>query len=239
MPGQSIWTPPVARSAGERVRERERMVSRQIQFPTDGRSRVSDPIVLDALRAVPRHAFVLESWQSRAYDDSPLPIGHGQTISQPYIVGLMTELLGLTHTSRVLEVGTGSGYQAAVLAYITPHVYTIEIVEPLAERAAKDLRVEGYTSVQVRHGDGYLGWKEAAPFDAIIVPCAADTLPPPLWEQLTPGGRIVIPIGGALGIQYLYVMTKKADGSRETTSVIPVRFVPLTRDRSLTDYSDP
>ena len=205
------------------------MIRTQLATPLDSRTPVSDADVLAAMEAVPRHAFVPEKVQGRAYDDRALPIGHGQTISQPYIVGLMSSLLDVDKDARVLEVGTGSGYQAAVLAHLTPHVYSIEIVEPLAERAAKTLRAQGYDHVQLRHGDGYLGWPEAAPFDAIIVTCAPDHLPDPLWEQLKPGGRIVIPVGERGGIQELVVIEKTESGERRSRTIIDVRFVPLTR----------
>jgi protein-L-isoaspartate(D-aspartate) O-methyltransferase len=179
--------------------------------------------------AVPRHAFVPQSLQQLAYEDSPLPIGHDQTISQPYIVALMTQHLNLTPASKVLEIGTGSGYQAAVLAHLTPHVYTIEIVDDLAKSAKKALTDEGYTSVHVRSGDGYLGWPEHAPFHAIIVTCAPDKLPQPLWDQLQPGGRIVIPIGPQNRIQQLVLISKTPDGNQRTQTITEVRFVPLTR----------
>jgi len=227
-------SPPLIRPAPADARElaeiRERMVTRQIQQPLDGRTPVRSEGVCAAMRAVPRHAFVPAHLRGQAYADSPLPIGHDQTISQPYIVALMTELLGLTPESKVLEVGTGSGYQAAVLAHLTPHVYTIEIVEPLAERAARILRELGYDSIQCRRGDGYLGWPEHAPFDAVIVTCAADDIPPPLWAQLKPGGRMVIPVGEADAVQQLVVIRKTEDGERRSRTVIPVRFVPLTRE---------
>ena len=217
-------------AAGELVAERERMVRETIEVPSDGRSRVAHSGVLDAMRAVPRHAFVPDDQRPRAYADSPLPIGHGQTISQPYIVALMTELLELTPQSKVLEIGTGSGYQAAVLAHLTPSVYSIEIIMPLAERAGRTLRDQGYSEVRFRQGDGYFGWKEEAPFDAIIVTCAAGHLPPPLWEQLKPGGRIVIPIGGPFEVQRLVVVTKTPDGQRQSKTVTSVSFVPMTGD---------
>jgi protein-L-isoaspartate(D-aspartate) O-methyltransferase len=216
----------------ERVRERLQMVEDQIAEPRDGRDAVRDRRVLDAMRAVPRHLFVPEKMRSRAYRDSPLPIGHGQTISQPYIVAYMTEQLRLTAQSKVLEIGTGSGYQAAVLAGVTSRVFTIEILEALAERALGDLRSAGYDSVRVRQGDGYFGWPEEAPFDAIIVTAAAGHLPPPLWEQLEPGGRIVIPIGGVYEVQRLVLLTKKDDGRRESESLMGVRFVPMTGQAS-------
>ncbi len=180
------------------------------------------------MKTVPRHVFIPEVQRARAYRDSPLPIGHGQTISQPYMVAIMTELLDLDRTKRVLEIGTGSGYQAAVLAQLTPHVYTIEIVQPLAERAGSTLKAQGYDDVHRRTGDGYHGWSEHAPFDVIIVTCAAGHVPPPLWEQLAPGGRIVIPIGGRYEVQRLVVVTKQSDGTRRSRTVMPVRFVPMT-----------
>ncbi|MCH8314803.1 MAG: protein-L-isoaspartate(D-aspartate) O-methyltransferase [Planctomycetes bacterium] len=208
------------------------MVETQIASSRDGRVRIRDEGVLAAMRTAPRHIFVPEKIRSRAYDDTPLPIGYGQTISQPYIVALMTELLELTPESRVLEIGTGSAYQAAVLAQCTPYVYTIEIIESLAERAETVLRSQGYDTVATRQADGYYGWPEAAPFDGIIVTCASGHLPPPLWEQLKPGGRIVIPIGGPYELQRLIVMTKNQDGTRRSRTVISVRFVPMTRRES-------
>ena len=187
---------------------------------------VKDPRVLAAMRKVPRHLFVPENLIPEAYDDTPLPIGYGQTISQPYIVALMTELLQLRGDEKVLEVGTGSGYQAAVLAELAREVYTIEIVEPLARQAAERLRELGYTNVHVRHGDGYDGWPEKAPFDGIIVTAAPEEIPKPLLDQLKPGGRLVIPVGA--WSQDLLVVTKSADGKITRRVVIPVRFVPMT-----------
>ncbi len=227
-PEPAPWSAPVPAAAGERAEERDRMVQRQIAHSSDGRLAVSDKTVLAAMKTVPRHVFVPEIDRHRAYRDSPLPIGHGQTISQPYMVAIMTELLDLDRTKRVLEIGTGSGYQAAVLAQLTPHVYTIEIVEPLAARARSTLRRQDYDDVHCRTGDGYHGWAEHAPFDVIIVTCAAGHLPPPLWEQLAPGGRIVIPIGGRYEVQRLVVVTKQSDGTRRSRTVMPVRFVPMT-----------
>jgi protein-L-isoaspartate(D-aspartate) O-methyltransferase len=224
--GRPTPTPPAAK---ERVEERRRMVERTIEHPWDGRTPVRSQEVLDALRAVPRHAFVPRSEQGSAYADSPLPIGYGQTISQPYIVALMTELLELTPQSKVLEIGTGSGYQAAVLAHLTPHVYTVEIIKPLADRARETLTEQGYTGVECLNADGYFGWKDKAPFDCIIVTCAAGHLPPPLWEQLKPGGKIVIPIGGPKEVQRLVVVEKTEDGQRRSRTVTYVSFVPLTR----------
>jgi protein-L-isoaspartate(D-aspartate) O-methyltransferase len=189
---------------------------------------VRDSATLRAMLSVPRHEFVPANLRTNAYVDFPLPIGHGQTISQPYIVAFMTEQLGLTPRSRVLEVGTGSGYQAAVLAEIAAEVYTIEIVAPLAEEAAARLARLGYGRVHVRTGDGYNGWPEAAPFDAIIVTAAAGFVPPPLVEQLRPGGRMVIPVGEVRAVQQLMLVEKAADGRTTTRTLIPVRFVPLT-----------
>jgi len=189
---------------------------------------ISDPAVLSAMRNVPRHWFVPDRMRRVAYADRPLPIGEGQTISQPYIVALMTEALNLTSETKVLEVGTGSGYQAAVLSEITPHVYTIEIVEPLAKRAMATFARRGYDTIRARADDGYQGWPDYAPFDAIIVTCAPDHIPPPLIEQLAEGGRICIPVGAQHGVQELVVVTKQADGSIKRTELIPVRFVPMT-----------
>ncbi|RME67961.1 MAG: protein-L-isoaspartate(D-aspartate) O-methyltransferase [Verrucomicrobia bacterium] len=186
---------------------------------------IRDPRVLEAMRRVPRHAFVPPDVQNLAYEDHPLPIGHGQTISQPYIVALMTELAEVGPGSRVLEIGTGSGYQAAVLAEIGAEVYSIEIIPELGERAREVLRRLGYDRVQVRIGDGSVGWPEEAPFDAIIVTAAPVHIPEPLREQLKVGGRLVIPVGSIM--QELRVVVREADGWRER-AVIPVRFVPMT-----------
>jgi len=183
--------------------------------------------VLDTMRRVPRHAFVPASQRELAYTNRPLPIGYGQTISQPYIVALMTNLLRLPQHSRALEIGTGSGYQAAVLAELGHQVYTIEIVSELAELATKRLSELGYRAVQVRQGDGYYGWPDTAPFDGIIVTAAASQIPPPLLDQLKPGGRMVIPIGAAFLVQQLMLIEKLADGSIRTEALLPVAFVPL------------
>lgn len=191
---------------------------------------LEDADVLTAMASVPRHEFVPEARRRRAYDDTPLPIGFGQTISQPYIVAEMTRLLQLNRESKVLEVGTGSGYQAAVLAHFTPHVYTIEIIEPLAQAARARLQRLGYTAVQVRHGDGYYGWPDRAPFDAIVVTAAAGEIPPPLVKQLKPGGRMVIPVGSVFATQSLMLVQKDETGQVRTTSLMAVRFVPLTRE---------
>lgn len=189
-----------------------------------------DERVLQALRKVPRHEFVPEDRRENAYLNRPLPIGHGQTISQPYIVAIMTDLLELDENSRVLEIGTGSAYQAAVLAEVAGSVYTIEIIEALAQRATKDLARLGYDTVQTRTGDGYYGWEEAVPFDAIIVTAAASHIPPPLIKQLKPGGRMVIPVGGRFNVQHLVLVTKDQKNSVTSRQLLPVRFVPLTGD---------
>jgi len=186
---------------------------------------VKTTAVLDAMRAVPRHRFVPDKYAYQAYADSPLPIGEGQTISQPYIVALMTDLLKCGPEDTVLEIGTGSGYQAAVLAELVAHVYSIEIVEVLAKRADSTLKELGYENVSVKAGDGYRGWPEHAPFDGVIVTAAPDHIPEPLIEQLKEGGRMVIPLGAEW--QDLLVVTKMAKGT-ETRSVTPVRFVPMT-----------
>ena len=197
------------------------MVSRQIEARD-----VRDPRVLGAMRKVPRHLFVPESGRPNAYDDRPLPIGYRQTISQPYIVALMSELAEVRPGDRVLEVGTGSGYQAAVLAEIGARVFSIEIVEPLAKRATATLDALGYgTKVEVRTGDGYAGWPTHAPFDAIVVTAAPPKIPEPLKQQLKVGGHLVIPVGDYF--QHLKVVTRTKKGFRER-SVTPVRFVPMT-----------
>lgn len=200
---------------------RREMVERQIRARG-----VRDARVLEALESVPRHRFVSAGDEESAYEDHPLPIGHGQTISQPYIVGYMTEALALGPNARVLEVGTGSGYQAAVLGALVREVYTVEIIPELADRAGTLLAELGFTNVQVREGDGYLGWPEHAPFDAIIVTAAPDHIPQSLVDQLKVGGRLVVPVGRA--DQDLIVLTRTTEGLREDRR-LPVRFVPLTR----------
>ena len=212
--------------------ERERMVREQIATPADGRPPVRSASVLAAMEAVERHKFVPLDMQEHAYQDRALPIGHGQTISQPYIVAIMTELVQPGPDHVVLEVGTGSGYQAAVLAHIVARVYTIEIVEPLGEQARNRLQRLGYDKVEVRIGDGYQGWPENGPFDSIIVTAAPDHIPAPLVEQLETGGRMVIPVGPEGRIQELRVLEKQNDGSIEQTDVMAVRFVPLVGDHS-------
>ncbi|MCX7788123.1 MAG: protein-L-isoaspartate(D-aspartate) O-methyltransferase [Spirochaetes bacterium] len=204
--------------------KRERMVVSQIEARG-----VRDPKVLAALRKVPRHRFVPPPLEERAYDDTPLPIGYGQTISQPYIVAYMTEALQLKGTEKVLEIGTGSGYQAAILAEITPHVCSIEIIPELTDRARKILDETGYGFVKTRKGDGYYGWDEESPFDAIIVTAAAGHVPPPLLHQLKTGGKLLIPLGGPYEVQMLTLVEKMQDGTFRTTQLLPVRFVPFTR----------
>jgi protein-L-isoaspartate(D-aspartate) O-methyltransferase len=189
---------------------------------------LTDSATLGVMRTVPRHLFVPQDQRALAYLDRPLPIGHEQTISQPFIVAYMTALLHLTPRSRVLEVGTGSGYQTAVLAELAGEVYTIEIVAPLADSARARLARLGYGRVHTRTGDGYLGWPEAAPFDAVIVTAAPDSVPPPLVAQLRPGGRMVIPVGRSGSVQVLQLIEKAADGRTTTRSMMRVRFVPLT-----------
>lgn len=190
------------------------------------RSGIDDPAVLDAIRVVPRHEFVPDALRSLAYADQPLPIGREQTISQPYVVALMSELAEVERGEKVLEVGTGSGYQAAVLAEMGAEVYSIEIVEPLGREAAADLERLGY-EVRTRIGDGYRGWPEEAPFDAIVITAAPPEIPEPLIEQLAIGGRLVVPVGEAMGDQELVVITRTEEGFERERS-IPVRFVPMT-----------
>lgn len=214
-------TSPVPADTGNRVQERQQMVHAQIEARG-----VTDARVLAAMRKVPRHRFMPESQRPYAYDDRPLPIGQAQTISQPYIVALMSELAAVKPGDTVLEVGTGSGYQAAILAEMGAKVFSIEIVASLAQRAKAILDVLGYGgSVEVRHGDGYAGWPERAPFDAIVVTAAPPKIPEPLKQQLEVGGRLVIPVGK--DFQSLLRVTRTEDGFREE-SVIPVRFVPMT-----------
>lgn len=190
---------------------------------------IHNPRVMQALRNVPRHLFVPADERRRAYADGPLPIGHGQTISQPYIVALMTELVRPESGDRVLEVGTGSGYQAAVLAQLVSHVYTIELEDALARSAATVLRELKYENITVRAGDGYAGWPDEAPFDIVVVTAAPDHVPQPLIDQLKPGGRLIVPVGPRFAVQQLQLIEKDAAGTIKTTNVSPVMFVPLRR----------
>jgi protein-L-isoaspartate(D-aspartate) O-methyltransferase len=208
------------RDARERM-VREQIVARSIRMPE----------VIEAMRRVPRHRFVPESEQRYAYRDTPLPIGEGQTISQPYIVALMTELARPANVSRVLEIGTGSGYQAAVLAELVEHVYTIELEPTLGRTAEQALRAAGYDNVTVRIGDGYAGWPEHAPFDIIIVTAAPDRIPDALIEQLKAGGVMVAPVGPSGDVQQLRVVEKDSNGALKSRDIAPVRFVPLRRQR--------
>jgi len=218
----TLAPPPLFGQVDEYQKKRELMVDRDIR----GRG-VKDKRVLDAMLKIHRHLFVDESQRSKAYADHPLPIGEGQTISQPYVVALMTEALHLKSTDRVLEIGTGSGYQAAVLAEIVKEVYTIEIREVLAGRSAERLKILGYRNVTVRNADGYFGWEEHAPFDAIIITASANHVPPPLIKQLKEGGRLIVPLGSTVYFQMLTLVTKKK-GDIDVEQITPVAFVPMT-----------
>jgi len=190
-----------------------------------------DPRVMKTMASIERHQFVPDDLESSAYENRPLPIGYGQTISQPYIVALMTDLLELDGNDVVLEIGTGSGYQAAILSNLVKEVYTIEIIAPLAELAKTRLSRLGFNNVTTRLADGYYGWEEQAPFDAIVVTAAAGQVPPPLIDQLRPGGRMVIPVGSRFFVQQLLLVQKAMDGKVKTRQILPVRFVPLTGNR--------
>jgi protein-L-isoaspartate(D-aspartate) O-methyltransferase len=222
----SIFVLPLflARAAADYSRDRLDMVRHQIEL--EG---VTHKATLKAMRIVPRHEFVPKRAVRYAYDNRPLPIGYGQTISQPFIVGYMTEQLDPRPSHRVLEIGTGSGYQAAVLARIVKQVYTVEIIPELAKQAAKRL-AKKYPSVKVIRGDGYHGWKAGAPYDSIIVTAAADFIPPPLIEQLKEGGKMIIPLGSPYGMQWLVLITKKK-GQLMSRRLVPVQFVPFTRSK--------
>ncbi|PYJ16272.1 MAG: protein-L-isoaspartate(D-aspartate) O-methyltransferase [Verrucomicrobia bacterium] len=212
-------------AASDFAAQRQRMVTEQLKARG-----ISDERVLNAMNKVPREEFVPPDSRAGSYEDGPLPIGYGQTISQPYIVAFMTEQLRLKPSDRVLEIGTGSGYQAAILAELMSQVYSIEIVEPLAKNAEATLQRLGYENVHVKIGDGYKGWPEAAPFDAIIVTCAPDRVPQPLVDQLKDGGRMVIPVGDRIA-QELYLLEKK-NGQLKQSATLPVRFVPMAREAS-------
>jgi protein-L-isoaspartate(D-aspartate) O-methyltransferase len=213
---------PVLTALDPFASERQEMVNDQIR-----KRGVSDPAVLAVMETVPRHEFVPAEWLSQAYEDHPLPIGYGQTISQPYIVAVMTELAQVKRGDRVLEIGTGSGYQAAILAMLTDQVYSVEIIPELAARAEATLKRLGY-KVVVKNADGYNGWEEFAPYDAIIVTCAPDHIPPPLIAQLKDGGRMVIPVGPPGSFQTLWRVHKQGD-QVTTENIMGVLFVPLTR----------
>jgi protein-L-isoaspartate(D-aspartate) O-methyltransferase len=215
---------PLTTAAQDYEAERRNMVDQQIL-----NRGIRNPKVLDAMRNVPRHRFVPEDYRHMAYSDRPLPIGHEQTISQPYIVALMTDYLNLKEGEKVLEIGTGSGYQAAVLAEIVDHVYSVEIVSALAQRARQTLSDLEYDNVHIRTGDGYKGWPENAPYDAIIVTASPTDVPPPLKDQLAEGGRMVIPVGGPV-FQKL-VLLRKIDGKVRQTDVTSVRFVPMVDEK--------
>jgi len=221
-----VWHRP---RVSEFQAQRDRLVKKTISHPWDRRQRITESRVLAAMRHVPRHLFVERGERSRAHADHPLPIGYGQTISQPYIVALMTEALRLRPGAKVLEIGTGSGYQAAVLSELTPHVFSMEIIEPLYKRASTRFKKLGYKTIRCKHADGYLGWPEHAPFDGIIVTCAAGHVPPPLFKQLAPGGRMVIPVGQPGMYQQLKVLTKDPKTSRpKYQTICGVAFVPMT-----------
>jgi protein-L-isoaspartate(D-aspartate) O-methyltransferase len=229
------WLAVAAQAQGESIQERDRMVQDIERMAAmtaleTGQPGV-DPLVLAAMNKVERHRFVPTAQQRHAYENRPLPIGHGQTISQPYIVALMTGLLEPQSNHRVLEIGTGSGYQAAVLAELVREVYTIEIIEPLGRDARERLARLGYRNVDVRIGDGYYGWPEHGPFDGIVVTAAATHVPPPLVRQLKPGGKMVIPVGASFLTQYLLLVEKLPDGAVTSRQILPVRFVPLTGKR--------
>lgn len=207
----------------EREDERHELVEKGIK-----QQGITDPNVLEAMRNVPRHLFVPKPYREHAYLNRPLPIGHDQTISQPYIVAYMTEMLDIEAGDKVLEIGTGSGYQSAVLSELTPRVYTIEIVDPLGKQARERFKKLGYNTIETKIGDGYKGWPEHAPFDAIILTAAPEEIPDPLIEQLKPGGVLVGPVGSTDEAQFLTRVTKSEDGEIESRRKIPVRFVPMT-----------
>ncbi len=231
-PGPADGSRPAVTSRAEAADLEQRMASLRERLVRESivPQGIQDQRVIDAMAKVPRHLFVPPDYVEQAYDDHPLPIGHGQTISQPFIVALMTEALHLDPGDRVLEIGTGSGYQAAVLAELVAHVYTMEIVGALVDRARASLAAAGYENVTVKHADGYLGWPEHGPYDAIIVTAAPDHVPPPLKAQLADGGRLVIPVGPVGGYQELWLVERHGDDFT-TTSLGPVAFVPLTREQ--------
>lgn len=222
-----ILVPAAAQGGKDNTRLRKDMVLHQIKLRG-----IKDKTVLTAMEIVPRHEFVPRENKAAAYQDRPLSIGFGQTISQPYIVALMTELLKLDKNARVLEVGTGSGYQAAILAQIVKEVYSVEIVLPLHQRSRQVLKTLGYHNIFTTHADGYHGWSRYKPYDAIIVTCASEFIPPPLIKQLKPGGRMCIPVGPPFKVQHLVLIEKGQDRKLITTIIGSVRFVPLVRDEN-------
>jgi protein-L-isoaspartate(D-aspartate) O-methyltransferase len=228
MVGLGAWglTPSPAAAGQDHAKQRQVMVATQIEARG-----VKDPRVLAAMRAVKRHLYVPERYRAWSYDDRPLPIGHGQTISQPYIVAAMTEALRLTGNEKVLEIGTGSGYQTAVLARLAKQVYTIEIVTTLCRSARARLKRLGYHNVHVRCDDGYKGWPNQAPFRAIILTCAPPRLPKVLIDQLAPGGRLVAPVGPVFGVQRLILVNKDLQGKISQKTLMMVRFVPMVHGR--------
>jgi protein-L-isoaspartate(D-aspartate) O-methyltransferase len=230
--GPLVVSAPVAAEESKFALARQRMIDdierTQREVAHEAGSRTLDRKVLAVMGDVPRHLFVPRDQQDSAYENRPLPIGHGQTISQPYIVALMTDLLRVRPGDRVFELGTGSGYQAAILAKLAKEVFTVDIVAPLGKQAAERLASLGFANAQVKVADGYYGWPEHAPFDAIMVTAAASHVPPPLVRQLKPGGRMVIPVGTGFLTQHLLLIEKAQDGALATRQVLPVRFVPLT-----------
>lgn len=217
---------PIAVPGGSMKESDEMIQEEMVRYQIERRG-ISDERVLEAMRSVPRHKFVVSADMDDAYGDFPLPIGHGQTISQPFIVAYMCEIARFTESDRVLEVGTGSGYHASVIAQLVDSVYSIEIVPELAVHAANTVRELNYSNITIRHGDGFYGWTEAAPFDAIVVTAAADYIPPPLISQLAEGGRLIIPLGPPAFTQDLMLAEKRA-GEIVVREMLPVRFVPLT-----------
>lgn len=233
--GVIVFIIGAAAADDEHARARGRMVAQiaatAVQIGAESTRTRFDSRVMDVMGSVARHRFVPVDQAPYAYENRPLPIGYGQTISQPYIVALMTDLMNTRSGDKVLEIGTGSGYQAAILAELGAQVFTIEIVEPLGRQATERLKQSGYKNVSVRVGDGYYGWQAQAPFDAIIVTAAASHVPPPLVQQLKPGGKMVIPVGSPFLTQHLMLVEKGTDGSVSSRQILPVRFVPLTGAR--------